>query len=180
MDITCYTLPYTPLHHYSWCSGLRLRACRILCRQNIYFCLIRRLSRQKYHFLAAIAESRDDDAWPISRLLQHRWLRYLWNYCYFWFHQRPFQQVLLRWVLQEASMRSAVNASPPILLSLLLRDCRSLLKLDGNFVFSSIRVVVSSFEISWNSSCGTLIRSLASWKYIKGTYVKEFSLAVDE
>ena len=64
--------------------------------------------------------------------------------------------------------------------SLLLRDCRSLLKLDGNFVFSSIRVVVSSFEISWNSSCGTLIRSLASWKYIKGIYVKEFSLAVDE
>ena len=45
-------------------------------------------------------------------------------------------------------MRSAVNASPLISLCLLLRDCRSLLKLDGNFVFSSIRVVVSSFEIS--------------------------------
>ena len=51
MDTTCYTFPYIPLHHYSWCSGLRPRPCRISCRQNIYFCLIRRLIRQKYHFL---------------------------------------------------------------------------------------------------------------------------------
>ena len=51
MDITCYTFPYIPLHHYPWCSGLRPRPCRISCRQNIYFCLIRRLIRQKYYFL---------------------------------------------------------------------------------------------------------------------------------
>ena len=47
---------------------------------------------------------------------------------------------------------------------------------DGNFVFSSIRVVVSSFEISWNSSCGALIRSLASWKYINLSIAKCFGL----
>ena len=95
---------------------------------------------------------------------------------FFLFHQTPFQQALLRWVLQEASMPSAVNASLLILLSLLLRYCRSLLKRDGNFVFSSIRVVVSSFEISWNSSCGALIRSLASWKYINLSIAKCFGL----
>ena len=50
MDTTCYTFPYIPQHHYPWCSGLRPRPCRISCRQNIYFCLIRRLIRQKYHF----------------------------------------------------------------------------------------------------------------------------------
>ena len=50
MDIKCYTFPYIPLHHYPWCLGLRPRPCRISCRQNIYFCLIRRLIRQKYHF----------------------------------------------------------------------------------------------------------------------------------
>ena len=50
MDTTCYTFRYIPLHHYPWCSGLRPRPCRISCRQNIYFCLIRRLNRQKYHF----------------------------------------------------------------------------------------------------------------------------------
>ena len=51
MDATCYTPPYIPLHHYPWCSGLRPRPCRISCQQNIYFCLIRRLNRQKYHIL---------------------------------------------------------------------------------------------------------------------------------
>ena len=40
-----------PLHHYPWCLGLRPRPCRISCRQNIYFCLICRLNRQKYHIL---------------------------------------------------------------------------------------------------------------------------------
>ena len=50
MDATCYTPLYIPLHHYPWCSGLRPGPCRISCRQNIYFCLIRRLNRQKYHF----------------------------------------------------------------------------------------------------------------------------------
>ena len=40
-----------PLHHYPWYLGLRLRPCRISCQQNIYFCLIRRLNRQKYHIL---------------------------------------------------------------------------------------------------------------------------------
>ena len=49
MDTTCYTFPYIPQHHYPWCSGLRPRPCRISCRQNIYFCLIRRLIRPKYH-----------------------------------------------------------------------------------------------------------------------------------
>ena len=53
MDITCYTFLYIPLHHYPWCSGLRPRPCCISCRQNIYFCLIRRLIRQKYHFSVA-------------------------------------------------------------------------------------------------------------------------------
>ena len=73
-------------------------------------------------------------------------------------------------------MPPVVNASPLILLSLLLRDCRSFLMWDGNFVFSSIRVVVSSFETSWNSSWDTLIRSLASWKYINLSIAKCFSL----
>ena len=77
-------------------------------------------------------------------------------------------------------MPSAVNASLLILLLSLLRDCRSLLKRDGNFVFSSIRVVVSSFEISWNSSCGALIRSLASWKYINLSIAKCFGLLCKE
>ena len=49
MDTTCYTFLYIPLHHYPWCSGLRPRPCHISCRQNIYFYLIRRLIRQKYH-----------------------------------------------------------------------------------------------------------------------------------
>ena len=91
-------------------------------------------------------------------------------------HQTPLQQALLRYVLQEANMPSVVNASPLILLSLLLRYCRSFLMRDGNFVFSSIRVVVSSFETSWNSSWGTLIRSLASWKYINLSIASRFSL----
>ena len=51
MDTTYYTFPYIPLHHYPRCSDLRPRPFRISCRQNIYFCLIRRVIRQKYHFL---------------------------------------------------------------------------------------------------------------------------------
>ena len=39
-----------------------------------------------------------------------------------------------------------------------------------------IRVVVSAFETSWNSSWSTLIRSLASWKYINLSIAKCFSL----
>ena len=38
------------------------------------------------------------------------------------------------------------------------------------------RVVVSSFETSWNSSWDTLIRSLASWKYINLSIAKGFGL----
>ena len=68
MDITCYTFPYIPLHRYPWCSGLRPRPCRISCRQNIYFCLIRRLIRQKYHISLTIRKLR----------AQHQLLAFIW------------------------------------------------------------------------------------------------------
>ena len=50
--------PCIPLHHYPWCSGLRPGPCRISCRQNIYFCLIHWLNRQKYHFSSFFTRAR--------------------------------------------------------------------------------------------------------------------------
>ena len=57
MDTTCYTPPSIALHHYPWCSGLRPRPSRISCRQNLYFCLIRRLYLQKYLFFFLLKTS---------------------------------------------------------------------------------------------------------------------------
>ena len=57
MDTTCYTPPSIALRHHPWCSGLRPRPCRISCRQNLYFCLIRRLYRQKYQFFFLLKTS---------------------------------------------------------------------------------------------------------------------------
>ena len=54
------------MHHYPWCLGLRPRPCPISCRQNIYFCLIRRLVRQKYHILSPLHNKEHSSVHQIS------------------------------------------------------------------------------------------------------------------